>query len=100
MSNDYSRSGAHGRDDASAQRTRHDALVELPADRRLPHPDRLAPDGPGYDTIMAAHDAAVAAGHDGYLDPLTGLYVMTAVYLWERGTCCDSGCRHCPYLAR
>ena len=20
--------------------------------------------------------------------------------LWERGECCDSGCRHCPYLAR
>lgn len=46
---------------------------------------------------MAAHDRAVAAGEPGYLDPDTGLFVMTASYLAERGHCCDSGCRHCPY---
>jgi hypothetical protein len=47
--------------------------------------------------VVAAHDAAVAAGTDGYLDPRTGLFVMTAAYLAARGTCCDSDCRHCPY---
>ena len=46
-----------------------------------------------------AHDAAVAAGEPGYLDPATGLFVMTAAYLRERGWCCGNGCRHCPYDA-
>lgn len=26
-----------------------------------------------------------------------GKYVFTARYLRERGYCCRSGCRHCPY---
>ena len=47
---------------------------------------------------MAAHAAAVAAGRDTYRDPATGFQVLTAAFLIERGTCCDSGCRHCPYL--
>jgi len=47
--------------------------------------------------IVAAHDAAVVAGEAGYLDPASGLFVLTSVYLAERGTCCDQGCRHCPY---
>ena len=44
-----------------------------------------------------AHDRAQRAGEDGYLDPDSGLFVFTAAYLAARGTCCDSGCRHCPY---
>jgi hypothetical protein len=59
---------------------------------------RLDPNRPDYDAIMAAHDQAVAAGDPGYLDPGTGLFVLTATYLRERGHCCDQGCRHCPYL--
>jgi hypothetical protein len=47
---------------------------------------------------MAAHAEAVARGDAGYLDPTTGLFTMTAAYLLERGTCCDQGCRHCPYV--
>jgi hypothetical protein len=47
--------------------------------------------------VVVAHEAAIAAGAQGYLDPRTGLFVMTAVYLAARGTCCDSACRHCPY---
>jgi hypothetical protein len=34
----------------------------------------------------------------GYADPETGLYVMTAAHLLSRSSCCQSGCRHCPYL--
>ena len=26
-----------------------------------------------------------------------GLFIFTAEYLLERGHCCQSGCRHCPY---
>ncbi len=46
---------------------------------------------------MRAHDAAVRAGQGGYLDPSSGLFVMTASGLAERGYCCDNGCRHCPF---
>lgn len=74
-----------------------DQLAPRPLDE--PHPARLAPDHPRRAAILAAHSAALAAGEAGYLDPDTGLFVMTAGYLAERGTCCDSGCRHCPYLA-
>jgi len=49
------------------------------------------------DRQRAAHDAAVAAGDAGYLDPDTGLFVLTARYLRDRGHCCGNGCRHCPY---
>ncbi len=35
-------------------------------------------------------------GEDYYLDK-TGLFVFTEEYLLQRGTCCGSGCRHCPY---
>lgn len=67
---------------------------------RVPHPSRLDPRRADYDAILAAHDRAVAAGQVGYLDPSTGLFVMTARTLWDRGYCCDQGCRHCPYLPR
>ena len=73
---------------------------ELPADRRVPHPQRLSPRHPRYAEILAAHEAALAAGDPGYLDPLSGLFVMTAATLWARSQCCDSGCRHCPYVER
>jgi len=49
------------------------------------------------DAAQSAHDAAVAAGRDGYVDPDSGYLVFTAAYLAARGTCCASGCRHCPY---
>jgi hypothetical protein len=39
---------------------------------------------------------ALVQGRDYYVDP-DGLYVFTAAYLLARGTCCRSGCRHCPY---
>lgn len=47
--------------------------------------------------IVEAHRAAIDAGEDGYIDPATGFWVFTARFLAERGSCCDSGCRHCPY---
>jgi len=63
-----------------------------PAASRLPldHADR--------EVILAAHARAVEAGEDGYTDPATGLFVFTAAYHAARGVCCESGCRHCPYI--
>jgi hypothetical protein len=34
-------------------------------------------------------------GIDYYME--NGLMVFTAQYLRDRGYCCTSGCRHCPY---
>jgi hypothetical protein len=47
--------------------------------------------------ILAAHATALERGDAGYLDPESGLFVLTAVFLADRGTCCERGCRHCPY---
>jgi hypothetical protein len=47
--------------------------------------------------ILAAHAQAISDGEDGYLDPSTGLFVLTADFLTRRGHCCGRGCRHCPY---
>jgi hypothetical protein len=63
-----------------------------------PHPSRLALDHPRRAEILAAHAAALDAGQAGYLDPGTGLFVLTAAFLADRGTCCGRGCRHCPYV--
>jgi hypothetical protein len=70
------------------------------ADRDLgePHPSRLAGDFPFRAEILAAHDAALAGGRAGYLDPNTGLFVLSAGFLAGRGYCCTRGCRHCPYI--
>ncbi|MEM9800380.1 MAG: DUF5522 domain-containing protein [Planctomycetota bacterium] len=71
----------------------------MPQELLRPHPDRLAPDDPGYDEICARHAAAVASEQPLYADPVTGLWVMTAATLWRR-PCCENGCRHCPHLPR
>lgn len=49
------------------------------------------------EAIARAHDAAVDAGEPGYIDPETGYFVFTAAALAANGSCCESGCRHCPY---
>ena len=72
----------------------------LPEDLLVPHPRRLSPKTPGYAEILALHEDSVRRGEPGYDDPLSGLWVMTAAYLWERGYCCYSGCRHCPWIDR
>jgi len=65
--------------------------------RTTPHPSRLDPSRPDVEEIRRRHDAAVSSGLSTYRDPATGYTVMTATYLAERGYCCNSGCRHCPW---
>ena len=50
-------------------------------------------------TEVAHIVAAVRAGEQMYPDPKTGLWVLTAATHLARGSCCNSGCRHCPYVA-
>ena len=47
--------------------------------------------------IIKAHEQAIAKGSQGYIDPISGYFVMTSVYLKKRGYCCGIGCRHCPW---
>ena len=70
-----------------------------PAWDTAPHPQRLAPGHARRDEILARHEAAVAARQPVYADPTSGLSVFTAVFLARRGYCCNSGCRHCPYVS-
>ncbi|MFT4541214.1 MAG: hypothetical protein ACI841_004489 [Planctomycetota bacterium] len=49
--------------------------------------------------VMAAHAAAITRGDADYVDPLSGYRVMTSKRLLALGSCCASGCRHCPYSA-
>jgi len=76
-------------------------ILDTLADRPLtePHPDRLAADDPAFPQIIRTHADALAAGVDTYVDPGTGFTVLTAAYLARRGHCCESGCRHCPYVS-
>jgi hypothetical protein len=63
-----------------------------------PHPSRLDPTRDDYEAILRAHERAVIEGDATYKDPTTGLMVLTVATHRARGTCCESGCRHCPYL--
>ncbi len=46
---------------------------------------------------VRAHAEAIERGQRFYLDPASGMYVMTTLKLLENGGCCGTGCRHCPY---
>lgn len=70
----------------------------LDPSRLVPHPGRLDPSRPDYVAVMEAHHRALTAGEPGYTDPGTGLFALTARTLWDRGACCGSGCRHCPWV--
>jgi len=52
------------------------------------------------DTSIAAKDEheTFVEGLDFYFED--GLMVLTRRYLLNRGFCCESGCRHCPYAKK
>jgi hypothetical protein len=80
---------------------RPDGAAPLPPFRLVPHTDRLDPQArPEFVAVMEAHHRALLAGDAGYFDPASGLFVQTARTLWDRGTCCEHGCRHCPFIER
>jgi hypothetical protein len=43
------------------------------------------------------HAEACAAGQLHYVDPETGYRVFTELAHLQRGYCCGSRCRHCPF---
>jgi len=58
---------------------------------------RLSPKHPRFGEIQQRHQSAITEGNPSYKDPASGLTVMTAKFLADRGYCCLSGCRHCPF---
>ena len=48
-----------------------------------------------YRVPMAGAERRLVEGDDYYFED--GLMVLTEAFLRRRGTCCRSGCRHCPY---
>ncbi|MBJ7367090.1 MAG: hypothetical protein JHD14_01795 [Ilumatobacteraceae bacterium] len=63
-----------------------------------PHVSRLPLAHPNRELILSEHTRAIERKMSGYIDPNTGLFATTALYLAQRGVCCNQGCRHCPYL--
>lgn len=63
----------------------------------LPAATRVPVEAPGRAEMLAAHASAMVRGEAGYIDPKSGLFVLTAQFLDGRGRCCERGCRHCPY---
>ncbi|XP_029110829.1 uncharacterized protein C1orf53-like isoform X2 [Scleropages formosus] len=47
--------------------------------------------------IARLHREACEAKAEMYTDPVTGYKVFTEFAHLQRGKCCGSGCRHCPY---
>ncbi|KAF7258819.1 hypothetical protein EG68_03538 [Paragonimus skrjabini miyazakii] len=45
----------------------------------------------------AVHKRALKAKEKSYIDPDTGYFVFTELAHLERGVCCGSRCRHCPF---
>ncbi len=45
--------------------------------------------------LTAPKPEKLVENRDYYLE--NGYWVMTAQFLRQRGYCCGSGCRHCPY---
>ena len=68
------------------------------SDSPAPHPSRLSPTRADFLVITATHNRAQSEGSRTYLDPATGLIVQTRSAHLERGTCCNSSCRHCPWV--
>jgi hypothetical protein len=65
----------------------------------VPAASRVALTHPQRSKILARHDAAVDSSIPTYTDPVSGFSVFTATFLESRKYCCDSGCRHCPYVS-
>jgi len=71
--------------------------TQLRPEPRVPLTERLDPNDPKTEKILAAHEVACANKEQGYLDPYTRLFVMTVEFHMDRGYCCERGCRHCPF---
>jgi len=65
--------------------------------RDEPARGRLTENPEDRSVVLERHAAALELGMPTYLDPVSGFGVFTADFLADRGYCCESGCRHCPF---
>lgn len=83
-------------------------LPFVPVDLRAWQKVNLLQNGPTLETkdpaeladiedFYECHAKACQAGQKSYKDPTTGYNVFTELAHKDRGKCCGSGCRHCPY---
>jgi hypothetical protein len=47
--------------------------------------------------VEELHKLACISQQRKYIDPATGYGVFTSYWHLQRGSCCGSGCRHCPW---
>nr|XP_035978001.1 uncharacterized protein C1orf53 homolog isoform X2 [Halichoerus grypus] len=47
--------------------------------------------------LLSCQPWSLRAGQLHYVDPATGHTVLTQLAHLQRGSCCGSACRHCPY---
>ena len=83
-----------------------EALIEAQG-RKLPMPgafvpskDRFNYSDPNAKARLEAYLDSLERGSDFYFDVPSGFLVMNALKHIKRGDCCNSGCRHCPYVPR
>ncbi|XP_034555984.1 uncharacterized protein C1orf53 homolog [Notolabrus celidotus] len=84
----------------SEERTR--SSLQVSADRRGPDLKTSNDRGAAEITeeerdIHRAHTEACEAKKQMYVDPSSGYKVFTEYAHLQRGKCCGSACRHCPY---
>lgn len=63
----------------------------------VPLESRLSTGTEFHAEVMRRHEVALRDRRPTYRDPVSGYTVFTARFLADRGYCCHSGCRHCPY---
>ncbi len=67
------------------------SLVDLPGVKK----EDMGSQSPQRNLPASVPAPPLVEGEDYYLDG--GFMVFTEKFLRERGHCCRSGCRHCPY---
>ncbi len=66
----------------------------------VPSAKRFNYTDPNAQARLELYLESLEAGSDFYFDVPSGFLVMTALKHIKRGFCCNSGCRHCPYIER
>lgn len=66
----------------------------------LPNPSRFNYRRKDAYVVLRAFIEAVSNGSGLYRDPFSKYHTMTPLFHMNRGFCCKSVCRHCPFLTR
>ncbi|XP_034386711.1 uncharacterized protein C1orf53 homolog [Cyclopterus lumpus] len=85
----------------SPERIKGRSQIQISAGRREVDFNENDPDGRKFTeeelAIHRAHTEACQAKRQMYVDPSSGYKVFTEYAHLQRGKCCGSACRHCPY---